>query len=41
LRNIVVHEYDDVDLAVVWDALTGDLPPLVRALEDRFPPGEP
>ena len=33
LRNIVVHEYDDVDLDVLWRIAEVDLPPLVVALE--------
>jgi len=40
MRNIVVHEYDDVDLSVVWDAVTRDLPPLVSELAQRLPPAE-
>jgi uncharacterized protein with HEPN domain len=40
LRNVVVHEYDDVDLEVVWDAVTRDLPPVVKALEKRPPEGD-
>ena len=38
MRNVVVHEYDDVDVAVVWDAAQRDLPPLIRALEKTLPP---
>jgi uncharacterized protein with HEPN domain len=40
MRNIVVHEYDDVDLNVVWDAVARDLKPLVNALEKVVPPQE-
>ena len=40
MRNIVVHEYDDVDLSVVWDAVTRDLLPLVSELAQRLPPAE-
>jgi uncharacterized protein with HEPN domain len=40
MRNIIVHEYDDVDLSVVWDAVTRDLPPLVSELAQRLPPAE-
>jgi uncharacterized protein with HEPN domain len=36
MRNIVVHEYDDVDLDVVWDAVTLDLEPLARAVEEAI-----
>jgi len=41
IRNIVVHEYDDVDLVMVWDAVTKDLPPLVKALDKLLPPPRP
>jgi uncharacterized protein with HEPN domain len=41
MRNIIVHEYDDVDLDVVWDAVTRDLPPLVADLGERLPPSRP
>ncbi len=33
MRNILAHEYDNVDLAVVWDAIQHDLPPLVPLLQ--------
>lgn len=32
MRNVLVHEYDDVRLDVVWDTLRQDLPPLVPLL---------
>jgi uncharacterized protein with HEPN domain len=35
-----IHEYDDVDLSVVWDAVTRDLPPLAEELARRLPPAE-
>ena len=41
MRNIVIHEYDDVDLEVVWDAVTRDLPLLAAALAKRLPTQEP
>ena len=41
MRNIVIYEYDDVDLEVVWDAVTRDLPPLAGALAKRLPTHEP
>ena len=28
MRNILVHQYFDIDLDVVWDAATNDLPSL-------------
>jgi len=32
MRNMVAHEYDRVNLAVVWNAVKNDLPPLVPRL---------
>lgn len=37
MRNRMVHEYDRVDLAVVWETVARDLPPLIAALEARVP----
>lgn len=36
LRNRLIHGYDDVDYDIVWKILTGDLPPLVKALEQAI-----
>jgi uncharacterized protein with HEPN domain len=33
LRNRLIHAYDDVDLDVVWDILTLDVPDLIEKLE--------
>ena len=33
MRNIVVHDYGNVDLSVVYDTLTKDLPELKEVLE--------
>jgi len=41
MRNIVIHEYDNVDLTVIWDAVKKDLPPLIEALEQIVPPESP
>ena len=40
MRNRIIHEYDQVDLQIVWDTLTDDLPTLIRQLE-RIVPTEP
>jgi len=32
MRNRLIHGYDEVDLAVVWDTVTEDLPPLIAQL---------
>lgn len=36
MRNILIHDYDDVDLNVVWDTAERDLPPLISHLETYF-----
>lgn len=33
MRNFVIHQYDSVDLTVVFDTVKGDLPPLVAQIE--------
>ena len=33
MRNILIHDYDDVDLDVVWATVQRDLPPLIVRLE--------
>jgi uncharacterized protein with HEPN domain len=37
MRNRVIHEYDRVDLAVVWETVRRDLPPLITAIEGVVP----
>lgn len=32
MRNLMIHDYDDVDVHVVWNTVQGDLPQLVEAL---------
>ena len=43
MRNILIHDYDDVDLNIVWDTVQRDLPPLITRLEAYLtanpPPG--
>ena len=39
LRNRLIHGYDTVDLDVLWEIVTHDLPPLIRELEQIVPPG--
>jgi uncharacterized protein with HEPN domain len=38
MRNVLIHEYDDVDWPIVWDTVRNDLPPLIVALERIVPP---
>jgi uncharacterized protein with HEPN domain len=33
LRNFLTHEYDRVEVNIIWDTIRNDLPPLVPALE--------
>lgn len=33
MRNRLVHGYDMIDLRVLWDTITDDLPPLIAELE--------
>ncbi|MEK7525294.1 MAG: DUF86 domain-containing protein [Patescibacteria group bacterium] len=33
MRNKLIHEYDDIDLKVVWDTVSVDLPKLGEAIE--------
>lgn len=33
MRNRLIHGYDQVDMQVLWDTITDDLPPLVEELE--------
>ena len=34
MRNIVVHEYHGVNLKIIWQTITEDLPPLISQLEE-------
>ena len=36
MRNIIAHDYGDVDLDQVWQTATTDLEPLIAALELHF-----
>lgn len=33
MRNKVIHDYFDVDLAIVWSTVKGDLPPVKQQIE--------
>ena len=33
MRNHLIHAYFDVDLNIVWDTVSKDLPPLIKELE--------
>ena len=32
MRNRLIHQYDDIDMAIVWETITRDIPRLVEAL---------
>lgn len=40
MRNLLVHEYDEIDLDIVWDTLQISLPVLIAELENVVPPKE-
>ena len=33
MRNTLIHGYDQVDLGILWDTVTDDLPQLIQELE--------
>ena len=36
MRNIVAHDYANVDLRIVWEVATAHVPPVCRVLEKFF-----
>ena len=40
MRNLVIHEYDVVDINQVWDTVQNKLPPLIEELAKIVPPPE-
>ena len=34
MRNVMIHEYDDIDLSIVWDTVKLDLECLITVLKD-------
>ena len=40
MRNLVIHEYDVVDINQVWDTVQNKLPPLIEELTKIVPPPE-
>ena len=38
MRNVIIHDYDDVDMAIVWETVQNDLSALISALEKLVPP---
>lgn len=39
-RNRVIHEYDSVEIEIIWDIVEMDLPSLVTELEKIIDPKE-
>jgi uncharacterized protein with HEPN domain len=37
MRDVIVHEYDQVDLDVVWDVIQSKLPELLISLQLLLP----
>jgi len=38
MRNLVIHEYDLVDVGQVWDTVQNKIPPLIEELAKIVPP---
>jgi len=38
MRNRLVHDYDDVNLNIVWDVIQSAIPPLIAELKSQIPP---
>lgn len=38
MRNLVIHEYDVVDIKLVWDTVQNKIPPLIETLSTIVPP---
>jgi uncharacterized protein with HEPN domain len=34
IRNVIVHEYFRLDVAILWQTITQNLPPLIPMLEE-------
>lgn len=37
LRNLIVHDYQGVNLPLIWDIVTVELPKVIAALDPLFP----
>lgn len=38
MRNRLVHEYDDVNLNIVWNVVQSEIPQLIETLKAKIPP---
>ncbi len=36
MRNVMIHQYDDVDPTIVWETVAEDLPRLIRSVESAI-----
>ena len=41
MRNILIHDYDDVDLDIVWSTVQRDRPPMIARLEAHLAANPP
>lgn len=32
MRNAIIHEYDDIDMVIVWDTVKKDIPALITTI---------
>ena len=39
IRNVVIHQYAEVDISILWETLQRDLPPLVASLRQILSAG--
>jgi uncharacterized protein with HEPN domain len=39
MRNRLVHEYDAVNLNIIWDVIQSEIPTLIAELKLQIPPG--
>jgi uncharacterized protein with HEPN domain len=43
MRDVLIHDYDDVNLEILWRTATENLPPLIGRIEAylaKHPPAE-
>jgi uncharacterized protein with HEPN domain len=38
MRNFMIHDYNEVDMVIVWETVKNDFPPLISAFESILPP---
>jgi uncharacterized protein with HEPN domain len=41
MRDIIVHEYDQIDLDIVWDVIQHEIPQLLRQIEPLLMDSKP